>query len=90
MTIAAPPLDRDFAAAFGELEGRAVPPADRRPGFSMLFMEVPGGDPLAMRRFMKREGFTHSTFERLASDGVTKIYRLSTTADTAPTIAPGE
>jgi hypothetical protein len=88
MKIAAPPLNHAFAAAFDGLEGRAAPPADRRTGFSMLFMEVPGGDPLAMRRYMEREGFTHSTFERLASDGVTKIYRLSTAADAAPTMAP--
>lgn len=48
-----------------------------KPEFSILFMEVPGGDPLALKRFMEREGFTHSTFERLASDGVSKLYRLS-------------
>ncbi|MCA1375707.1 MULTISPECIES: hypothetical protein [Bradyrhizobium] len=88
MTITAPPLDRGFATPFGVLEGREASPADRRAGFSILFMEIPGGDPLAMRRFMEREGFTHATLERLASDGVAKIYRLSTAADAAPTIAP--
>lgn len=55
------------------------------PGFSILFMEVPGSDPLALKRYMEREGFTHSTFERLASDGVSKLYRLSTAAEAAPT-----
>ncbi|MBM7483324.1 hypothetical protein ACVWWI_003360 [Bradyrhizobium sp. USDA 3686] len=52
--------------------------------FSMLFLEVAGGDVLALKRFMEREGFTHSTFERLASDGVSKLYRLSKPAESRP------
>lgn len=51
--------------------------------FSMLFLEITGGDPLALKRLMEREGFTHSAFERLASDGVSKIYRLTKPAEPA-------
>jgi hypothetical protein len=56
-----------------------------KPGFSILFLECPGGDPTALKRYMERERFTHSTFERLASDGVSKVYRLTKPAEPAPT-----